>query len=63
MSSYLVDTWIFQKYFYINFSTGLIFNSSWTVHLMELQGFWVDYSEIEKKITSCLIKGMTQFRG
>ena len=48
MGTDLVDIWIFQKYFYVNFSTRLVINKPWTVHFMELQGFWGDYSEIQK---------------
>ena len=46
MDTYLAAIWIVQKYFYINFSKSLIIDKPWTVYVMELQSFWVDYSEI-----------------
>ena len=45
MDTYLAAIWIVQKYFYINFSKSLIIDKPWTVYFMELQSFWVDYSE------------------
>ena len=46
MDRYLAAIWIVQKYFYVKFSKSLIIDKPWTVYFMELQSFWVDYSEM-----------------